>query len=770
MKHNLLFTLIGICLFTTSYAQSGKVSGVVRDQHDILPYATVILVGTDIGTSTDARGKFQLEKIPVGKYTLAVSSVGFQNYNQPIEIITGKDLSLDVVLTESKLNLNEVVVTGTRTAKRRVNTPVIVNLMDSKELDRVVATNLSEGLRFQPGLRVETDCQTCNYTQLRMNGLQGGYSQILINGRPIFSPLTGLYGMEQIPANMIERIEVVRGGVSALYGSSAIGGTVNVITKIPDRNDYSITNTFQSIDGKAADNILSGNGTLINEEENAGATFFVNNRTRQAFDANGDNFSEAPELKNTSFGTNLFYLPTENQKLSISLSSINEYRFGGEMVEKPAHLAQQSEERTHNVFMGSLDYQVNFNENKNSLIFYYGGQKTDRQHYTGIIPDGGQELDDFLANPPYGVSDVVTHQGGFQMNNRFDEFLGGNAVLTIGAEYVHDKVYDEIEAYNYLINQTTRNIGTFVQHDWDVSAKLNLLAGFRLDKHNLMDQTVFSPRLSLLYKLQPTAQIRLGWGTGFRAPQAFDTDLHIAFAGGGISRISLSDDLKEERSNSLTASFNYDKATEHFIAGFTLEGFYTNLKDAFFLSPLGTDAFGERFEKRNGEGATVRGVTLEARANFDYIFEIDAGYTLQSSLFTSPVENIEGLASKREFLRTPNSYGYATLTYTPVKNWSLSGNLVYTGTMELAHFGGQNTGNTEDRYYTSPTFTELGIRIGHTVDLPKIKTGLEFFGGIKNVFDAYQNDFDLGKNRDSNYVYGPSLPRTFFFGLKVKSN
>ena len=220
----------------------------------------------------------------------------------------------------------------------------------------------------------------------------------------------------------------------------------------------------------------------------------------------------------------------------------------------------------------------------------------------------------------------------------------------------------------------------------------------------------------------------------------------------------------------MTASFNYDKATEHFIAGFTLEGFYTNLKDAFFLSPLGTDAFGERFEKRNGEGATVRGVTLEARANFDYIFEIDAGYTLQSSLFTLPVENIEGLASKREFLRTPNSYGYATLTYTPVKNWSLSGNLVYTGTMELAHFGGQNTGNTEDRYYTSPTFTELGIRIGHTVDLPKIKTGLEFFGGIKNVFDAYQNDFDFGKNRDSNYVYGPSLPRTFFFGLKVKSN
>tara|TARA_A100000171_G_C2137815_1_gene151838 strand:- start:2567 stop:4879 length:2313 start_codon:yes stop_codon:yes gene_type:complete len=770
MKHYILITLLGICLQSTSFAQTGTISGTVRDQYDVLPYATVILANSNIGTSTDARGKFKLEKVPNGQYTLTVSSVGYENFNQAIEITDGKTLSIEVFLTESKLNLNEVVVTGTRTAKRKINTPVIVNLMDSKELDRVVATNLSEGLRFQPGLRIETDCQTCNYTQLRMNGLQGGYSQILINGRPIFSPLTGLYGMEQIPANMIERIEVVRGGVSALYGSSAIGGTVNVITKIPDRNEYTLTNTFQSIDGQAADNILSGNATLINEDENAGATFFVNNRTRQAFDANDDNFSEAPELKNTSFGTNLFYLPTENQKLSISLSSINEFRYGGEMVNKPAHLAQQSEERTHNVFMGSLDYQINFNDNKNSFIVYYGGQKTDRQHYTGIIPDDEDELNEFLASPPYGVSDVVTHQGGLQMNNRFDEFLGGNAVLTFGAEYVYDKVYDEIEAYNYLVNQTTRNIGAFVQHDWDVTPKLNFLSGFRIDKHNMLNKVIFSPRLSLLYKLQPTSQIRLGWGTGFRAPQAFDADLHIAFAGGGISRISLADNLKEERSNSLTASFNYDKATEHFIAGFTLEGFYTNLNDAFFLAPLGTDAFGERFEKRNGDGATVRGITLETRANFDYVFEVDAGYTFQSSLFSSPVENIQGLPEKREFLRTPNHYGYATLTYTPVKNWSLSGNLVYTGAMELVHFGGAATGNNEDKYFTSPTFTELGIRLGHMVDLPKIKTGIEFFGGIKNVFDAYQSDFDFGKNRDSNYVYGPSLPRTFFFGLKVKSN
>ena len=164
-------------------------------------------------------------------------------------------------MEESQFYLDQVVVTGTKTFKRQTQSAVIVNVIDSKSLGNVQACSLSEGLRFQPGLRVETDCQTCNYTQLRMNGLGGGYAQILINGRPIFSPLTGLYGMEQIPTNMIDRIEVVRGGGSSLYGSSAIGGTVNVITKIPDENSFDLNYTRQSVNGEAAENILVVSGS-----------------------------------------------------------------------------------------------------------------------------------------------------------------------------------------------------------------------------------------------------------------------------------------------------------------------------------------------------------------------------------------------------------------------------------------------------------------------------------------------------------------------------
>ena len=137
-----------------------------------------------------------------------------------------------------------------------------------------------------------------------------------------------------------------------------------------------------------------------------------------------------------------------------------------------------------------------------------------------------------------------------------------------------------------------------------------------------------NPRVSLLYKHKNSLQFRASFGTGFKAPQAFDTDLHIAFAGGGISRITLDEDLIEETSESYSVSINYDKPTEKFVAGFTLEGFYTRLDNAFSLIPIGEDDFGEVFEKRNGQGATVRGITAETRVNFNKKAQIETGFTI----------------------------------------------------------------------------------------------------------------------------------------------
>jgi len=766
----LILLLITISIQTTSLiAQTGSVSGQVISQKKAIEFVNIKIEGTDLITTTDANGYFKIQNIPFGEWEVNASFLGFENQVQSITLnLEFPTANLEFEIEENSFEFDQVVVTGTKTFKRQTQSPVIVNVIDSKLLDNIQACNLSEGLRFQPGLRVETDCQTCNYTQLRMNGLGGGYSQILINGRPIFSPLTGLYGMEQIPTSMIERIEIVRGGGSALYGSSAIGGTVNVITKLPKESNFDFGYTYQSINGGANDQILSGNVTALTHEKNAGVSFFVNNRNREYYDHNGDNFSELPALRNNTFGANFFFLPTENQKIELSLSSLNEYRYGGEMVDKPAHLALQSEERTHDILMTSLDYQLNFNEDNSSFIVYFAGQNTDRKHYTGIVPDDADELLAHLENSPYGISKNYTFQGGTQLNHRFNNFLKGSNVFTFGTEYVYDDVLDVIDAYQYKIDQTTTNIGAFLQSDWEVTPNLNLLTGFRADKHNLLDDAIVSPRVSLLYKHKTATQFRLTWGTGFRAPQAFDADLHIAFAGGGISRISLADDLKEERSNSLSGSVNYDYADKDYIVGFTLESFYTHLNDAFYLHPLGADNLGERFEKRNGDGSTVKGVTFEVRANYNKKTQFEAGYTLQSSLYDSPIAYIDGLEEKSVFLRTPNQYGYATLSFFPTSNFNTTLNLVYTGAMELAHFAGAPEQDV-DEFIVTKAFTELSIKSSYTFKLKRMDTGFEVFGGIKNMTNAYQNDFDSGKNRDSNYVYGPGAPRTFFVGLKVKS-
>jgi outer membrane receptor for ferrienterochelin and colicins len=766
MRFILLLLVFSSSFSAFSQSEKAAIQGYVSSDGLPVEYVTVQVEGTKKGSVTGSDGRFIIEEVSIGNHILWFKSIGYVDAREEVLLSRVNEvIHVEVELDPSQYMLNQMVITGTKTFKRQTDSPVIVNVLDSKMLDNVQACNLSEALKFQTGLRVETDCQTCNYTQLRMNGLGGGYSQILINGRPIFSPLTGLYGMEQIPVNMIDRIETIRGGGSSLYGSSAIGGTVNVITKIPRESSYNISSTYQSIKGETGDFIFSGNANILAKNKNSGISIFVNNRKRGAYDHNGDNFSELPSLKNNSFGSNIFFRPKENHKLEISLGSLSEYRYGGEMIDKAPHLAQQSEERRHDIYLASADYQINFNEENSSVISYLSGQSTERDHYTGIFPDDSVSIQMHIEAPPYGTSISSTWQAGLQLNHRLRKFISGSNVITLGAEYVVDEVYDAIPAYHYLVDQRTENLGVFVQSDWEFSPSLNLLSGLRFDDHNFLDKMVLSPRVSLLYKLKKETQFRMTYSTGFRAPQAFDADLHIAFAGGGVSRVYLSPDLAAERSRSYSASINYDKPTERIIYGFTVEGFYTELNGAFYQEAVGGDEFGELFEKRNGSKATVQGLSLEARANFDRKVQIETGFTLQTSLFESPVENVEGLPAVDQFLRTPNEYGYLSASLLSNKKFNANLNLVYTGEMLLSHFAGAPEQEV-NAYVTTSAFTELGFKLSYTLDFDT-NTQLEFLVGIKNVLDSYQDDFDSGKNRDSNYVYGTASPRTYFVGFRL---
>ncbi len=771
-----IVTLFILTLFTSSTAQAQKtdanIFGDVRADNEHLPFVSVYLKDTQYGTMTDLSGHYLLTNLPVGEHTLVASLMGYKPVEKTVTIVKGQSQEINFVLEEQVMSLDDIVITGTKTFKRKTESAVVVNVMEGKKLELLQAGTLSEGLAFQPGLRMETDCQTCNYTQLRMNGLGGAYSQILINSRPVFSPLTGLYGLEQIPTNMIERIEVVRGGGSALYGAGAVGGTVNVITKVPESSSFSASTTQSVINGDASDSQVFANAGILSDRKNAGLTLFATNRNRESYDHNGDGFSELPKLKNNSFGFTSFLLPAPNHKLEASFSSMYEYRRGGDREDLPAYLAEQTEERTHNVLMGGLDYSFSFNDNLSSLDVYVAGQKTDRDHYTGIKPEMNEpDYQVHLENPPYGLTENETYMGGVQLNHMLSDFFGGKNNLTFGSEYNYDMVEDEIKAYDYLLEQTTRNFGAYIQSDWELAKKWNLLTGVRADKHNMVDQVIMSPRISLLYK-QNGMQLRGSWSTGFRAPQAFDSDMHIAFAGGGIQRIQLADDLEEEHSQSWSASINYDKPTEKYIWGLTLEGFYTTLYDAFILEENGTDGQGNVIlEKHNDSNSTVKGITLEARANYNKLWQLEAGYTLQSSQYDDVVEWSESIEGTKDYLRTPEQYGYYTLTYNPV--WGIKAALsgVYTGSMLVPHFGAgeaDGTGNPiDDELVKSDAFMETNIKLSYALDWRYVGVGIEFFAGVQNLFNAYQDDFDKGKNRDSNYVYGPARPRTIYFGLKL---
>lgn len=732
-------------------AQKGKISGVVQDNEGAVELASIALKNSPVGTVTDETGYFELIGVEPGDKELIISHVGYMKETRKISLKENESFELTIRLMPHLNQLDEMVITGTRTSKDPKLSAAAVSVLDGKTLENTQSLSLSEGLNFQPGLRVEVDCQTCNYTQLRINGLGGAYSQLLINNRPVFSSLMGLYGLEQISSNMIEKVEVIKGGGSALFGSSAVGGTVNIITREPDHDELSFSLQGAYIGAESPD--INFNGSMTRVFDSGGISLFTSGRSRNDYDHNGDGFSEIPKTNNLNMGIKAYLSPGKYDKLNIDFFNIREYRRGGNKISEPAHHADQSEERDHTIYVGGLDYSISFPGIKSSLNTYLAGQYTDRKHYTGI--DGVDA---------YGTTDNYSVNSGLQWNY----YLPGNT-LTAGLDYKTDYINDHIPYYDYLVNQTTHQTGIFMQSDWSLTDKLTLLSGLRADNHNFVDKITWNPRINILYSLIKDLKLRAGFSTGFRAPQAFDADLHIAFSGGGISYVRIDPALEEETSKSFNASITYDRPEQNYIYGFTLDGFYTRLENTFILEEADTDQQGNLIlEKRNGAGSKVYGMTLEGRINYRYLVEVNASLTWQKSLNDQPVNWSGEVSGITEFLRTPRTYGFYTLQYNPSDYFHINFSGTITGSMKVPHFGGA-PGVDGDRIEITPFFWDNNLKIIQDLSLNNGKERIEIFGGIQNMWNVYQDDFDTGKYRDSNYVYGPPKPRTFFMGISFNT-
>jgi len=759
-----------------------------KNSKEHVGYVTVSLKGTTIGAVTDGSGHYFLKNLPEGNFVITASSIGYKTVTKNVVTKKGKMLVIDFEVEEDLIALDGVVVSANRSETKRRLAPTLVNVLSLKTFENTNSCNLSQGLNFQPGVRVENDCQNCGFTQVRINGLEGRYTQLLIDSRAICSSLSGVYGLEQIPTNMIDRVEVMRGGGSALFGSSAIAGTINVITKEPLRNAGSVSHTITNIDGSGAfDNNTSLNLSLISDDQKMGAYVYAYNRHRSAYDKSGDGFSEIPQLSGQTFGTRGFYKTSDFSKLTFEYHHTEEFRRGGSSQDLPPHMAVDPllngtgepgiiEQIEHSINSGNLKFDLFSPNEKDRWNIYAAIQKIDRKSFYG----------------GYGVTSDLTALLGSQYVHSFEKLLFMPADLTLGVEYNYDDLKDrslevtpEVQKYLPPIHQTTKIASAYAQNEWKTE-KWSILLGARLDKHNLIDKAIFSPRANLRYNLSKNVNFRLSYAEGFRAPQAFDEDLHIGNVGDDLKIIKLAKDLKEEKSRSMSASVDLYKTFGDVQTNLLIEGFYTSLEDAFTTRLLSEDNIGEKYnffieERINGSGAKVYGGTVEAKVAYKNLLQLQAGVTLQNSFYNEAEEWSAASGSKsgearysRQILRTPRLYGYFTATYSPVHALTIAASGTYTGNMYVPHLWSEVLGADangvlvkEDELVRTAPFFELGCKVSYEFHLSQT-TELQFNAGVQNIFNSYQSDFDEGASRDSGYIYGPGMPTTYFVGAEIR--
>ena len=650
------------------------------------------------------------------------------------------------------VQLDEMVVSANKNTVRRKDAPVVVSVINAKMMEQVNAPDLAKTLSFQSGLRVENNCQNCGFPQVRINGLEGAYSQILINSRPVVSALAGVYGLEQMPAAMVERIEVVRGGGSALFGANAVGGTINIITKDPKANTFEVSNTLSQIGGSAWEEVMGANASIVGHDNRCGLALYQTYRNRQPYDHDGDGFSELGKLSSHTFGLNGYYRPTHYTRIGLEYHTTNEFRRGGNKFDLEPHLTDITEQTRHLINSGQLSYDIAWKEWAHKLSFFSSLQHIDRNSYYGAQQDPNA----------YGKTKDLTSVTGATYTGRFDHLLFAPAMITAGAEYQYNRLHDIMTGYNRDLQQDVKIASVYAQGEWTVS-RVTMLAGLRMDSHNLISNPILSPRVNLMWKPSDRLQTRLTWSTGFRAPQAYDEDLHVTAVGGEGVLIQLADGLNPEYSNSFSGSVDWTFGCGHFLFNILGELFYTSLDDVFYLRDIGTDADGNAVkERRNGDGAQVYGANIEAKAAHGSHLLLQAGLTVQRSRYRKLTawSDDPTVAPVRNIPRTPDLYGYFTMNAKPAKRLDVSLSGIYTGRMYVPHFGQQ-----DEMVHTSD-FMELSAKLAYTFPLSH-HLRLQLNCGVQNIFNAFQSDLDRGEYRDSGYFYGPTQPRTFFVGCKV---
>ncbi len=721
-----------------------QLSGVVRSPA-MAPVAGAIVIVEQSGdsTTTDAEGRYCLSGLAGGVYHLLVTADGFQPLHSSPVAVDGAPVVVDVVLYPSFRA--ETVVTATRSERRLDEVPVRTEVVRREQIERMEARTLADAVEFTTGVRVENNCQNCNFQQIRLLGLDGAYTQILVDSQPIISALAQVYGVEHIPARMIERIEVVKGGGSAVYGPGSVGGVVNVIPRVPVRSGGELSALAESYGGGDGATSFTGAVDWVSPDKEMFVSGFGQVDSVDALDVDGDGFSEVSMRDMAAAGVRTgWFLLDGNARLSFDYAHLRESRRGGDSLDLPEFMAEVAESVDSTRDTVSLSWVHTTNSRLDyRLTAAYAQTERDTYYGSGMDPNA------------YGSTENPLLILDSQVNHRL-----GDHFLSWGVQYSRDELTDTQPAYDRFIADTYSNLGLFLQDNWLLGKGWELVYGARVDDFSEIDDVIVSPRVAVRQSPRADLTWRLSVASGFRGPQVFDEDLHITQVGGEGQVIRNAPDLQEESSLSSSLGMEWTPLVWGGVGLVEANLFRTRLDDLFLVvaddDPLTP---GAEFTRTNFGSATVKGVELNLGWAHGDRLELQLGVVVQRAERDSPDPDF----GVTEFFRTPDVYGVASVAWRIPSLADLWLGARYTGEMKVPHYEGFIP---EDRLETSEPFLTLDLRLSREFPLAsEPTTRLRLAAGGRNITDEFQQDLDQGPDRDAGYVYGPRYPRSWYLSL-----
>lgn len=688
-----ILTLVILFLANEFYAQfnlSGKIF-----ENDSTPVigATIYVNTLKRGTVTDIDGSFNL-KLPAGNYDLKISSIGFSTLNK--KILVENDLVLDFTMLPDVQNIEEVVVSGTMKEMTKTASPVPVDIISPKFLFKNPTPSIFEALQNVNGVRPQINCNVCSTGDIHINGLEGPYTMVLIDGMPIVSSLSTVYGLSGIPNSLIERVEVVKGAASTLYGSEALGGLINIITKnakkapILSFDSFATTwgevNTDLAVKFKISPkiNVLTG----LN-------SFYFNNK----IDQNNDNFTDLTLQKRISLFNKISIERPQNREASLAVRLFYEDRLGGEINWKPINRGG-SDVYAESIYTKRFELIGNYQLLvKEKVTLQYSYNYHNQNSYYGTTS--------YMATQQIAFGQLVWNK----------TFLKHDLLTGIPFRYTY---YDDNSPVT-LSNDGKKNLpdqiklpGIFVQDNYNITPNQILLLGMRYD-YNSTHGNIFTPRFA--YKLSDSKNlnvVRFNVGRGYRVVNLFTED-HAALS--GARKVVIAEELKPEQS--WNANINYVKKVilNNGFIGIDASVFYTYFSNQI-LPDYTTNVNQIIYKNLNGH-AISKGASLNLDFSFDNGLKILAGVTKMD------VSKYEKEVKTRQLLTERFSGTWAVSYEIPRININIdyTGNI--TGPMLLPTLGPLDPRPTQ-----SPTWSVQNVQLSR-----KFKNGLEIYGGVKNLLN-----------------------------------